>query len=249
MIILIDVGNTALTYGVYEGGRFLSYGSKVHSNIPKLVKYCTKSGNNKSFNVVISSVVPKITSIIKKSFKRAKGCKVWVAGENLPIPINHKYKEFNKLGRDRAVNLYGALRIHRPPMLVIDYGTAVTFDYLSPQGVFEGGMIIPGPEISFQALLQRAALIPKTIRLPKKSPSFLGRSTYDCIKAGILEGYGAMTDGLIELFRKRFGKNLRVLATGGFAQHLAPYCHSINIKDSKHSLKSLLILFKDYRSR
>lgn len=249
MIILFDIGNTALTYGVYEGGRLLSFGSVLHNNIPKLIKNCLKSGGNNNLNIIISSVVPKITRMIKKFVKNKKHLKLWVAGENLPIPIKHNYNNFKQLGVDRAVNLYGALRIHRPPMLIIDYGTAVTFDYLSAKGVFEGGMIIPGPEISFQALLERAALIPKSIRLPKKSSSFLGRTTYDCIRSGILEGYGAMTDGLIARFRKRFGKKLRVIATGGFVGHLAPYCQSLDIKDPKHSLKSLLILFKDYQNQ
>lgn len=249
MIILFDIGNTALTYGVYRGKRFLSFGSVIHNDIPKLISNCFKSGGNSINHVVISSVVPKTTRFIKNSINTKRPIKIWIAGGNLPIPLKHKYRSFKKLGHDRAVNLYGALRIHRLPLLMIDYGTAITLDYLSSKGVFEGGMIIPGPEISFQALLQRAALIPKNIRLPKKSTSFLGRTTYDCIRSGILQGYGAMTDGLIARFKKRFGKKLRVIATGGFVKHLGPYCRSLNIKDPKHSLKSLLILFKDHHNQ
>jgi type III pantothenate kinase len=135
--------------------------------------------------------------------------------------------------------------MYRLPMLVIDYGTAITFDYINAKGVFLGGMIIPGPETAYRALGQRAALLPKGLPLPKKSKSFLGRDTRRCMESGILEGYGAMTDELVLRFRKRYGKNLRVLATGGFAEVLRPYTKHLDIIDPKHSIKSLLALLRE----
>lgn len=259
MLILLDIGNTAVTYGVYsQRGQtrkghfgsdpfwdFFEFGSCQYNDVPKIIKNCRKSGGySDTFDVVISSVVPKITKKIDNSL-RGKDCHLWVAGANLPVPVKHRYPRHQKPGIDRLVSLYGASRLYKPPLLVIDFGTAVTFDYLSPKGVFEGGMIIPGPELSFQALIQRAALIPKTLRLPKRAGSFLGESTYDCLRCGILEGYGAMTDGLIERFKLRYGKKLTVVATGGFAAHLKPYTRRMKIVDPQHSIKSLLILFKD----
>ena len=150
---------------------------------------------------------------------------------------------------DRKVNIYGAIRMYRLPLLVIDYGTAITFDYIDPKGVFRGGMIIPGPETSYRALGEKAALLPKGLSLPKKARSFLGRNTRDCMESGILEGYGAMTDELILRFRKRYGKNLRVLATGGFAGVIAPYAKHIDIVDPKHSIKSLLALWREHYAK
>ena len=188
---------------------------------------------------------PKITLFIKKSFKANSRIKLWVVSENLPIQIKHKYKNISQLGNDRKLNIYGATRIYKLPLLIIDYGSAITLDYVSKDATFQGGMIIPGPEISFQALLQRAALIPKNVRLPHKTKSLLGKTTYDCMKSGILEGYGAMTDGLIQRFRSKFGKNLKVLTTGGFTKHLGPFTKSIQIFDPKLSVKSLLLLFKE----
>lgn len=249
MLILLDIGNTAVTYGIYKGGRLLRSGSCIYNDIPKIVKKCLISGYSSKINVIISSVVPKIT----KSMTLGTGplrfpgpvpkVKIWVVGRNLPVKIKHRY-QFSKLGVDRAVNIYGALRIYKAPFLIIDSGTAITFDYVSKQGVFEGGMIVPGPEVSLQALMERAALLPKNILLPKKAASFLGRTTYDCMVSGILEGYGALTDGLIERFRKRYGKSLKVIATGGFMNHLKPYTRQIDVVDLRHSVKSLLLLAK-----
>lgn len=246
-ILVIDIGNTAATLGFYKGGRLLDFGSAYYSDIPKYAKKFTKSGRNCHLDVVISSVVPKITSFLKYNLQSIKGVKVWVLGQNLPIKIRHKYNNINRLGIDRKVNIYGATRIYRLPVLIIDYGTAITFDYVDVKGVFHGGMIIPGPEVALRALSHRAALLPKGLPMPKKAKSFLGRDPKSCMESGILEGYGAMTDELILRFRKRYGKNLRVLATGGFARVIQPYAKNIQIVDPKHSVKSILALWRDYQ--
>ena len=216
-ILAIDIGNTAATVGFYEGGRLMDFGSIYYNDIPKYASKWSRSGKNNHIDIVISSVFPEITSKVKKSLGSKIGQKIWVVGKDIPIKINHKYNDYNSLGCDRKVNAYGATRMYRLPMLVIDYGTAITFDYIDAKGVFQGGMIIPGPETAYRALGQRAALLPKNLRLPSKARSFLGKNTRECMESGILEGYGAMTDELILRFRKRYGKRLRVLATGGFA--------------------------------
>lgn len=249
MPILLDIGNTSATYGHYHGGRLLKFGYALYSDVPHIVRNRTSGGAEDTLDIVISSVVPQITRFLLKSLRSIRGTRILVVGKDIPVKIRHKYKRFNRLGVDRKVNLYGALRIYSPPLLVIDFGTAVTFDLLSQRGVFEGGMIVPGPEIAFQTLLKRAALIPKKLRLPLKARAFLGRDTYSCLSSGILHGYACLADGLIERFKRRFGAKLQVIATGGFAKHLMPYSHDLGIYDPKHSIKSLLILYKDYRKK
>lgn len=245
MLLVLDVGNTAVTYGLCSGRTFVSFGSTLFSNFPKILKKWSKSGRYYLDYALISSVVPKNTLFLKKLLSKSKCQTVFVIGENLRVPIRHRYLSLQKLGADRIVNIYGALKLYKPPLLIIDYGTAVTFDYVSQQGVFEGGMIVPGPEISFQALIEKAALLPKKIRLPKKSSSFLGRTTSECLCSGALEGFGAMTDELIRRFKSKYGKKLRIIATGGFAKHLKPYATSFDVLDPKHSIKSLLLIFND----
>jgi len=244
-ILAIDIGNTAATIGFYEGGRLMSFGSVYYYDIPKYAKKYLKSGKYNHLNVVLSSVFPKITDFLKCKLQIMKGLSLWVVDGNLKVKLSHKYNDYNKLGCDRKVNIYGATRMYRLPILVIDYGTATTFDYIDGHGVFQGGMIIPGPETAFRALGQRAALLPKKLQLPKKARSFLGRNTRECMESGILEGYGAMTDGLVGRFKMRYSKKLRVLATGGFAETIRPYTKNIDIIDPKHSVKSLLALWRE----
>ncbi len=248
-ILVIDIGNTAATFGFYEGGRLVSFGSIQYNDIPKYAEKITRSGKYSHLDVVIASVFPKITAFLKCNLQIIKGLNLWVVGENLPIKIHHNYNDYSKLGCDRKVNIYGATKMYRLPILIIDYGTAITFDYVDAHGIFQGGMIVPGPETAFRALGQRAALLPKQLRLPKKAKTFLGRTPRECMESGILEGYGAMTDELIQRFRKRYGRNLRVLATGGFAETLRPYTMNIHTVDPQHSVKSLLALWRERTSK
>ena len=248
-IVAIDIGNTAATVGFYETGHLLDFGSIYYNDIPKYIKKWSNCGNKNQIDIIISSVIPEITKKIKLSIGSKKHQRIWVAGKNLPVKIRHKYSNYNNLGCDRKVNAYGAVRMHQLPMLVIDYGTAITLDYIDAKGIFQGGMIIPWPETAYRALGQRAALLPKELSLPRKTKSFLGKNTRACMESGILEGYGAMTDELILRFKKHYGKNLRVLATGGFAEVIRAYTNHIDIVDPKHSIKSLLALWRENTPR
>lgn len=247
-ILAIDIGNTAATVGFYESGRLKSFRSIYYDDIPKYAKKCLSSGRNNHLDVIISSVVPKMTRILNYELIKIDGVSLWIVGKNINIHINHKYNNYNSLGNDRKVNAYGAIKMYRLPILVIDYGTAITADFIDSHGVFRGGMIIPGPQTAFQALSQRAALLPKKISLPQKASSLVGKSTRECMENGILWGYGAMTDGLINRFKEKYGKNLRILATGGLAEVIRPYTRNIDVVDPMHSIKSLLALWRESHS-
>jgi len=244
MLLVLDVGNTAVSHAVYDGKKLRDSGHILHRDLAAKIPVWLRAAGRSRLDIAVSSVVPDVTKALRRALKKNGGVRLWVAGENLPVPISHIYKNSRKLGIDRQVNIYGALRMHNPPMLVIDFGTAVTFDYVSRKGIFLGGLIVPGPELSFQALVNRAALIPNRIRLPKKAPGFPGTSTKACMEAGILEGYGAMTDGLVARFRKKYGA-FEVLATGGFAAHLNPYSINLRLVDPLLTLKSVVLLYEN----
>lgn len=246
MHLVLDIGNTSVTYGLYRRNQLTIFGSCLFNDIPKKIKIWSKNGAIDPFFVVISSVVPKNTDFLKKSLGDIPNIHLLIAGENLPVPILHKYASKNKLGIDRLVTAFGAIKIYGAPALIIDYGTAVTFDYVSAQKIFEGGMIIPGPELAFQALIARAALLPKKIRLPRTRKSFLGRTTKDCLTSGILEGYGAMTDALIMRFKK-LDPRVNIIATGGFSLHLKPFAPSLRRIDPRLSVKALHLLFHNWQ--
>jgi type III pantothenate kinase len=244
MLIALDVGNTAVTAAVFtRNGQPKQLKTFTHIEIPKLITFCSKSGRRGQISFIISSVVPKITAKLKK--RLAPKGRVWVVGQNVIAPIRHRYRHFEKLGADRIVNIYGALRLHGGPCLVLDFGTAITADLISAKGVFEGGLIIPGPELSFQALIRKAALLPKDARLPKNAPAFLGRETYECMRSGIIQGFSSLTDGLIRRFKSKYGKNLKVVATGGFAVHLKPYSRELKTVDPGLTVRSLYLVYRD----
>lgn len=171
--------------------------------------------------------------------------KIWVLGQDIKPLFPHKYRPLKTLGMDRRVNIYGALRMYKPPLLIIDFGTAITADYVSKKGVFEGGMIIPGPELAYHSLIKKAALLPRTLPLPRRAPSLTARNTYGCLQSGVLHGFAAMTEGIIDRFRSERGTDLKVILTGGYAQHLVPYMKGRYRFDPKHSIKSLLMIYKD----
>jgi type III pantothenate kinase len=249
MLIVLDSGNTAVSCGIYKKGLPPAFGSFKIDDIPKLASFLSKKGGGDQIEILISSVVPKNISIIKKSFSKLHPLKIRIAGANVPIKIRSKYRNEKKLGVDRKINIYGALHFYRPPFLIIDTGTAITADYVSKKGTFEGGLIIPGPAISFQALMDKTALLPKAMALPKKSITLIGKTTYECMNSGIIQGYSAMIDGLADRFRRRYGKNLKVIASGGFSLWLKPYVRAVDYFDPHLGLKALALLHQTAAKR
>ena len=245
MLVLLDVGNTSITFGLYQKGRISRPESYLHNEIPQIKAKIKLSGGNSHTNIIISSNVPVLIPILRKALSSYL---LWVVGEDLPVPLKHKYKNIQKLGIDRQVNLYGANLLYKKPLIVMDFGTAITVDYLSAKGVFEGGMIIPGPELAFQALIDKAARIPKKSSLPTKAKKFIGQDTQECMNSGILQGYGAMTDELIRRFKSNYGNHLGVIISGGFSEHLKPYITSQVIYDPKIALEALYLLYRAHQN-
>ncbi len=245
MLVLLDVGNTSITCGFYQKGRISRPESYLHDEVPQIKAKIKINGGNSHTNIIISSNVPLLVPILRKALSAYL---VWIVGEDLSIPFKHKYKNINNLGIDRQVNLYGANQLYKKPLIVMDFGTAITVDYLSAKGVFEGGMIIPGPELAFQALIAKAARIPKKSPLPTTAKKFIGQDTQECMNSGILQGYGAMADELINRFKSKYGKDLGVIISGGFSQHLKPYITSHVIYDPKIALEALYLLYRAHQN-
>ena len=246
-LLLIDIGNTAITYASYKSVRNqLGTSRTVLSDVvPLKLNICSLGGRLSFKTALICSTVPNITRSIVKQLKKAKLEKIYVVGKTLNPRIRCNYSPKNRLGPDRQLLIYGAAQKYGGPLIIIDVGTAITVDFISRNGTFLGGMIIPGPELSYHALLQRAALIPKALPLPLKRTSFLGKSTYECLQSGILEGFSAMLDGLISRYRHRFGREVKVVLTGGYASNLHPYMSKGVIHDPALLFDSLVLLYHE----
>jgi type III pantothenate kinase len=230
MYLLIDIGNTNTAIEVVKGDRtvkrYFIRSSRDHISIVSikrlLEKYLTKVES-----ALIVSVVPGFTNIIVRSLKKTiPGISVMVVGKNIKVPINNLYKKPEEVGQDRLVTSYAAKNIVKPPFVVIDFGTAVTMDYVNKKGEYEGGLIFPGLRLALGSLVKDTALLPRVDIKPTKR--FVGKNTKESMNNGILYGYASMCDGLISKFRKTCGSSLRVLATGGDAGLVAEYSKHIN---------------------
>ncbi|MBI2167513.1 MAG: type III pantothenate kinase [Candidatus Omnitrophica bacterium] len=244
-LFCLDIGNTSLSYGLYRKGRFVLIGRESSDRFPhfrrKLIGIINK---NPISYILVTSVVPEITlKLSKLAGKLPRKTHCLIVGKSISIPIRHKYRKGSQLGWDRLVNAWGAQRIYGAPVLILDYGTALTCDLVSKAGVFEGGLIIPGPEVAFKALSRQARLLP-SLKFPSKAKEFIGRNTVSGMRSGILQAYGAMTDGLVQRFRQRFGRRLRAVATGGYAKVLSAYSREIDVLDPLLTLKGLVEVFK-----
>ncbi len=246
ILLTIDIGNTLAKTGLFINGSLKSFFSLNYNEIPKYIEKIAASGKKNQINIIISSVIPKITSFVLDKIRRIKAnIAISVAGRDIPITLKHKYKNYAALGLDRKVNAYGAIKIYGSPIIVVDLGTAITFDYIDKNEIFQGGLIIPGPQTALSALGEKTALLPRIALSGKNSSAMLGRDTKSCMTSGILQGFGAMLDELIERYRTRYGKNILTIATGGLSEAVFPYTKKINLLDKEHSARSLYLIWKN----
>ncbi|MEE8574618.1 MAG: type III pantothenate kinase, partial [Thermodesulfobacteriota bacterium] len=229
MKLLIDIGNTNTSIAIIKAAkirkRYFIHTSRKQVE-PATLKRLLGADLRKIKKIVVANVVPKFFSVIKKSLKTiAPGIPVLVIGRDIKVPMKNKYRKPEEVGQDRLVVSYAASLLRGTPVLVVDFGTAVTFDFVNKKGEYEGGLIFPGLRLGFGALVNNAALLPE-IEIGLTS-GLIGRDTRGSMNKGIIYGYAAMCDGIIRLFRKKYGRSLKVVATGGDAELVARYTRYI----------------------
>lgn len=230
MKLLVDIGNTNTSIALLKNKsikkRYLIHTSRRQLK-RKTLKRLFGSVVKDVDKIIIVSVVPDFLRILRNSFKKIfPKAAVLVVGKNIKVPILVKYKRPREVGQDRLVTALGALRTYGCPILVIDFGTAVTFDFVSGKGAYEGGLIFPGMRLALMSLVENTALLPKIALRSVKG--LIGRDTRNSMNKGIIFGYAAVCDGLIEKFRKKYGKKIKVVATGGDAALVAKQTRHIN---------------------
>ncbi len=240
MLLTVDIGNTNISFGVFEGAKLVkkfSMPAKSY-NIKSLKGFLGKIYVDTG---IICSVVPKNTDILEKDFKSYFDIKPYIFGKKKIVPIKNCYRNPRQVGQDRLVNAYAGMMFFGAPLIVIDFGTAITFDIVSRKKEYLGGMILPGLSTSLEALSQKTVLLPK-IRLGKPK-EFIGRDTNSGMLSGIVYGFAALTDGLIGKIRKEIGKNAKVLATGGNVNLISEYCEKIDKIDLDLTIKGLNLIY------
>jgi len=229
MNLLIDIGNTNTSIAVTKGTKFLKK-YFIHTSKKEISRTSFQRLLGKYVpgidQVVIVSVVPEFFSILRKALKDvAPGKKVLVVGKDVKVPIKNLYKKPGEVGQDRLVTAFAALKKYKAPLVTVDFGTAVTMDYVNKKGEYEGGLIFPGLRLALGSLVKHTALLPHINIKPTRG--FVGKDTRGSMNNGIIFGYAALCDGLVEQFRKKYGSKLKVVATGGDARFISKYSRQI----------------------
>lgn len=252
MILAVDIGNTNIVIGGIEGST-IAFQARLRTEATKTSdEYCIdlkmildvyglKSADMEGS--IISSVVPQVLNSMKTAIKKLTGKNSLVVGPGIKTGLNIRVENPSQTGADLVVGCVAALRMYKPPMIVIDMGTATTMIVLDQSGALIGGSISPGIKISVDALTERTALLPGLqLDQPRRA---IGRNTIDCMRSGVMMGAAAMLDGMVERMEEELGYKTTVIATGGVSRFVIPMCRREIIYDKDLLLKGLAYLYRD----
>lgn len=245
-LLAIDIGNTSITFGIFRGKR-LAAQFRIPTTAYTLTALKKKLGKTVPDDIIISSVVPHVCELLEAHCLRFLKRKPYVLGKNLSVPIVNAYRKPRQVGQDRLVNAYAGVVLYGSPLIVIDFGTAVTFDCISRKKEYLGGMILPGLGISLEALYTRTALLPRVKLAPPRE--FIGRETKTSILSGIIYGLACLTDNLSGRIKAKIGRSAAVIGTGGNIGLLTRYCRGIDKIDPDLTLKGLYLIYTSCRRR
>ncbi|MDF1555922.1 MAG: type III pantothenate kinase [Deferrisomatales bacterium] len=250
LLLVLDVGNTHTVLGVYRGEELLGHWriTSEHHRTPVEVGVLLRSlfhladiNLERIRGVAISSVVPALTPVFQEVARDYLHHEAMVVGPGIRTGLSIQYEDPREVGADRIVNAVAGAHHYGAPLIVVDFGTATTFDYISPDGAYQGGMIAPGLAISMEALCSRASKLPKVAM--ERPPRVLGRNTVHSMQSGILFGYAALVDGLIEKLCAEMGTTPTVVATGGLSTVMAKEARRIDHVEEFLTLEGLRILY------
>ena len=256
MILTIDIGNSNIVLGGVRDSEIV-FEARLRTEATKTSdQYCVDlkilmevyGVSNKDIEgTIIASVVPQVLNSMRTAVQKLTGKVPLVVGPGLKTGLNILLENPGQTGADLVVADVAALREHKPPLIVIDMGTATTMSVLDKTGAHIGGCIIPGVKISMDALTDRTALLPGLqLDQPKRA---IGRNTIDAMRSGIMLGTACMLDGMIERMEAELGYKTTVIITGGIAKFIAPMCKTPMIYDKDLLIKGLAALYWDNKRK
>ena len=251
MLLAIDIGNTNIVVGCFRE-ETLAFKMRIATDYAKTSdQYGVEIKNMlEAFGVnreditdcIISSVVPQVFHSVRTGVIKVIGRQPMVVGPGLKTGIDIQMDVPGQVGSDRIVVAVAALQEYKPPMIIMDLGTATTLEVVLPPKTYVGGVIFPGVKLSLDALTNRAAqLTGISLDQPKK---VVGKNTADCMRSGMMYGTAAMLDGLVERMEEELGQTCTLIATGGMAQFITPLCKREVHLEKDLLLKGLLAIYK-----
>src|SRR5450755_317175 len=246
MLLVVDVGNTQTHFGVFAEGedviaehwRFATVRESTRDELGAALSSLLGLRGLRFSDIgsaIISSTVPQLSEEWTEMSSRYLAREMLVVGPAIKTGMPIRMDNPREVGADRLVNAVAAYDRVRDTCVVVDFGTAITYDAVSAEGAYLGGIITPGAEISIDALYARAAKLPKVELAPPRS--LIGKSTVDAIRSGIVFGFGGQVDGIVRRLRAELGPETIVIATGGLAPALVPF-----VQETIHEVDDLLTL-------
>lgn len=250
MLLAVDVGNTNTVFAVYRERRALGQwristnrertGDEYAAALTQLMALDGVS-HREVGNAVMSSVVPQALPALKDMCRRVFDCTARIIGDNLVIPIPIVTDNPQEVGADRLVNAVAAHSRYGGPLIIVDFGTATTFDVVDSDGRYCGGVIATGINLSLEALHRAAAKLPRiAVERPDR---VIGRSTVGAMQSGVFWGYVSMVEGMVQKIRAEFGSDMTVVATGGLGGLFADATGLIEHFDRDLTMAGLVELF------
>lgn len=249
MLLVIDIGNSNTVIGVYEGEKLLTNWRLISKGrtadeigvylLNLLATVSISPGDIKG--AVLSSVVPPLDAVIREGVKNYLGIDCLRVSPELDLGIEIQYASPSEVGADRLVNAVAGVRKYGTPLIIVDFGTAITLDIISPAGAYLGGTISPGLVTGMEALFGKTAKLPQvSLEAP---PSVIGNNTIGSIQAGIMYGNAGLVDFLVRKTWGELGQKGQVIATGGHAGKIAELSDTIDMVDPWITLEGLRMIF------
>jgi type III pantothenate kinase len=251
MLLTIDIGNTNLTIGLYEGERLAWHWRLAtdHNRMPdeyglQLLGLFQHAGYKVSdlIGIALASVVPPLTGRVAQACREYLKQEALIVDTGVKTGIRIRYEDPKAVGADRVCDAAAVMKLYGGPACVVDFGTATTFNAITKGGDYLGGAITAGVNLAAEALFTHAAKLPH-IDL-QRPPNVIGRNTTHAMQSGLLFGYVSMVEGMVERFRRELGADMKVIATGGLAEVVAKETNVINIIAPWLTLDGLRIIWE-----
>lgn len=251
MLLVIDIGNTNIVLGVFDGDelksnwRLSTKKTKTEDEYGILFVDLFKIQGidpGQISGIILSSVVPPLTQVIAKVAEHYFHQIPLTVGPGVKTGMPILYDNPKEVGADRIVNAVAAYNKHKCPLIIVDFGTATTFDAVSEKGEYLGGVITPGITISLDALFIRTSKLPRVEIVKPKT--IIGKTTTHSMQSGILYGYVGLVDGIVAKMAEEMEPGMKVIATGGLAAVIAPESTSINEIDDSLTIEGLRLIWE-----
>lgn len=254
MLLVIDIGNTNIVFGVYRNDilvnhwRLSSVLNKTADEYAILLNsllHFEKIRLSDIKSAIISCVVPPLLFPFERICRKHVGIEALVVEPGIKTGMPILYENPQEVGADRIVNAVAGYEKHKKALIIVDFGTATTFDYVTPKGEYVGGAIAPGMMISLEALFERASKLPRVELVKPKE--IIGKNTINAMQSGIIFGYVSLVDGIVARMKEAVKTDPHVIATGGLANLVYAESQTLDEVDEFLTLKGLKILHEKNR--